>query len=108
MPIHNLPLGFISETVAQQLGNFIGAFIEYDALATQLGYKRIIRIRVRINVRKPLKRKKKLVLLNGESVYVRFEYEKLTLFCFLSGKLRHGESFCPIRAHHPLQEYVFN
>ncbi|MBA0568542.1 hypothetical protein Golob_006033 [Gossypium lobatum] len=108
MPIHDLPLGFIFETVAQQLGNFIGAFIEYDVLATQLGYKRIIRIRVRINVRKPLKRKKKRVLPNGESVYVRFEYEKITLFCFLCGKLGHGESFCPIRDHHPRQEYVFN
>ncbi|MBA0810851.1 hypothetical protein Gohar_002807, partial [Gossypium harknessii] len=61
MPIHDLPISFISETVAQQLGNFNGAFTEYDALATQLGYKRIIRIRVRINVRKPLKRKKRVL-----------------------------------------------
>lgn len=48
------------------------------------------------------------MLKNGTSVYVRFEYEKLTLFYFLCGKLGHGESFCPIRAQHPRQEFEFN
>ncbi|MBA0806950.1 hypothetical protein Gohar_022790, partial [Gossypium harknessii] len=99
MLIHDLPLGFMSEAVARQLGSFIGVFLEYDASPTQLGYKRIMRLKVRIDVRKPLKKKKQLTLLNGESIYVRFEYENLTLFC---------ETFYPIRAHNPLQEYVFH
>ncbi|MFQ6623979.1 hypothetical protein Gotur_020571 [Gossypium turneri] len=28
-------------------------------------------------------------------VYARFKYEKLSLFCFICGKLGHGESYCP-------------
>ncbi|XP_040950366.1 uncharacterized protein [Gossypium hirsutum] len=95
--IHDLPLGFMADAVAHQLGNFIGEFIEYDFAAVQLGYKRIMRVRVKVDVRKPLKRKKRIALKNGESVYVRFEYEKLTLFYFLCGKLGHGESFYPLR-----------
>ncbi|MBA0672117.1 hypothetical protein Goklo_007348 [Gossypium klotzschianum] len=71
--IHDILLGFMADTVAHQLGNFIREFIEYDTAATQLGYKRIMRIRVRVDVRKPLKRKKRIALKNGESVYVRFE-----------------------------------
>ncbi|MBA0881584.1 hypothetical protein Goshw_011787 [Gossypium schwendimanii] len=98
----------MADNVAHQLGNFVGEFIKYDTAATQLGYKCIMRIRVRVDVRKPLKRKKMIALKNGESVYVRFEYEKLTLFCFLCGKLGYGESFCPIRAIQPQSEYVFN
>ncbi|MBA0870173.1 hypothetical protein Goshw_008746 [Gossypium schwendimanii] len=43
----------------------------------------------------------------GACVYVHFEYEKLTLFCFPSGKLGHGKSFCLIRALHLRQEYEF-
>ncbi|KAG8481469.1 hypothetical protein CXB51_026220 [Gossypium anomalum] len=39
--------------------------------------------------------------------YVHFEYEKVTLFFFLCGKLGHGESFCSIRTLHPRQEYKF-
>lgn len=54
-----------------------------------------------MNVFHPLKRKKKLTLPNGTTTYVRFEYERLTLFCFLCGKLGHGESFCPLRVLNP-------
>ncbi|MBA0564697.1 hypothetical protein Golob_009615, partial [Gossypium lobatum] len=64
MLIHDLPLGFMSEAVARQLGSFIEVFLEYDASMTQLGYKRIMRLKVRIDVRKPLKKKKKLTLPN--------------------------------------------
>ncbi|MBA0729828.1 hypothetical protein Golax_025871 [Gossypium laxum] len=30
-------------------------------------------------------------------VYARFKYEKLSLFCFICGKLGHGKSYCPLR-----------
>ncbi|PPS14507.1 hypothetical protein GOBAR_AA06064 [Gossypium barbadense] len=106
--IYDFPLGFMAESVAQQLGNFIGEFCEYDTVAVQLGYKRIMRIRVRVDVRKPLKRKKRIALKNGESIYVRFEYEKLTLFCFLCGRLGYGESFYPVRVTQPQSENIFN
>ncbi|MBA0647692.1 hypothetical protein Goklo_015529 [Gossypium klotzschianum] len=71
--IHDNPLGFMVDIVTHQLQNFIGEFIEYDTTVTQLGYKCIMRIRVKVDVRKPLKRKKMIALKNGESVYVRFE-----------------------------------
>lgn len=62
-----------------------------------LGYKGIMWVRVRFDIQKLLKRKKKLVLPNGRQAYARFEYEKLTLFCFPCGKLGYEESFCPVR-----------
>ncbi|MFQ6619983.1 hypothetical protein Gotur_000948 [Gossypium turneri] len=30
-------------------------------------------------------------------VYAWFKYEKLSLFCFICGKIGHGESYCPFR-----------
>lgn len=50
-----------------------------------------------MNVRKSLRRKKKIALLDRSFHYVTFAYEKLTLFCFIFGKLGHGEDFCPLR-----------
>lgn len=91
--IHNLPLGFISEGIARQFGNFIGTFLEYYASLIARGVSRFMRIRVRIDVRLPLKHKKRIVLAQEHSVYEFFQYDKLTLFCFLCGKLGHGEGF---------------
>lgn len=76
--------------------NFIGKFLEYDSKVVSLGYTGVLRTRVRIEVDKPLKRKKRIVMPNDSSSFVIFAYEKLTLFCFLCGKLGHGESFCPL------------
>ncbi|KAL4335731.1 hypothetical protein GQ457_07G012980 [Hibiscus cannabinus] len=95
--VHDVPLGFMSEKVARVLGDFIGFFLEYDSTTVSLGYKRIMKLQTRLDVRLPLKCRKKLMLAGGKHQYVRFEYDKLTLFCFLCGKLGHGESFCSLR-----------
>ncbi|KAE8683709.1 hypothetical protein F3Y22_tig00111191pilonHSYRG00123 [Hibiscus syriacus] len=43
--VNNLPVGYISEQVARQFGNFIGSFVEYDASVVTLGYRGSIRMR---------------------------------------------------------------
>ncbi|TYG69194.1 hypothetical protein ES288_D05G211700v1 [Gossypium darwinii] len=45
----------------------------------------------------PLKQKKQLTLDQSREGYAYLQYERLTLFCFLCGKLGHGEGFCPLR-----------
>ncbi|MBA0821936.1 hypothetical protein Goarm_018762 [Gossypium armourianum] len=40
-------------------------------------------------------------------VYARFKYEKLSLFCFICGKLGHGESYCPFRLQFEPSKIVF-
>ncbi|GMI94126.1 hypothetical protein HRI_003081900 [Hibiscus trionum] len=105
--VHDVPPGFISEKVAKSIGSFIGGFVEYDSTAVTLGYKRIMRIRVLFDCRLPLKRKKKLILGGGKAHYVRFEYEKLYLFCFICGLIGHGESFCPVRVVKGEEDIVF-
>lgn len=59
------------------------------------GIKRDMRIRVKISVRIPLKRKKLSLDQNWEG-YAYFQYERLMLLCFLCRKLGHGESFCTV------------
>ncbi|KAH1105950.1 hypothetical protein J1N35_009718 [Gossypium stocksii] len=83
--------------MARQLGNFIGEFLEYDALSLAKGWHQFLRIRVNLDVRNPIKRKKLISMARNQSVYALFPYEKLPLFCFLCGRLGHGESFCPVR-----------
>ncbi|MBA0788546.1 hypothetical protein Gotri_027859, partial [Gossypium trilobum] len=91
--IHDVPIGLFSENLAKLLGNFIGAFLEYDG--SNLGKENCnyMRVRVQIDVRKPLRRKKQ-VMSNGVCSYVKFKYERLTLFYFLCGRLGHNDSYC--------------
>ncbi|KAG8481205.1 hypothetical protein CXB51_025963 [Gossypium anomalum] len=90
--IYNLPLGFMSERWCINL-----AISLYNASLIVRGVSKFMQIRLRIDVRLPLKRNKRIILEQECSMYALFQYEKLTLFCFLYGKLGHGEGFCPIR-----------
>ncbi|KAK5785859.1 hypothetical protein PVK06_040480 [Gossypium arboreum] len=51
--------------------------------------------------------KKKKIILGDRTYYARFQYEKLSLFCFICGRLGHGESFFPVRVKVDLTQIVF-
>ena len=52
--------------VGEQLGNFLGKFLDYDD-SNNLGvWRTYMRIRVLLDVRVPLKRKKKISMENGD------------------------------------------
>lgn len=93
--IQNLPHKFTSESVAKMMGNFVGEFVEFNAKGMTFGATDTMRVHVRVDVRNPLKRKKRIALPNGFVSYVFFHCEKLTLFYFLCGRLGHKESYCP-------------
>ncbi|MBA0626714.1 hypothetical protein Godav_004329 [Gossypium davidsonii] len=69
--IHDVPVGLFSESLAIQLGNFIGVFLEYDG--SNLGKE------------------------NSNYMRIRFKYEHLSLFCFFCGRLGHNDSYCKAR-----------
>ncbi|MFQ6655175.1 hypothetical protein Gotur_025849 [Gossypium turneri] len=93
--IHDVPIGLFFEKLAIQLGNFIGVFLEYDISNLGKENRNYMRVRVQIDVKKPLK-KKNQVLCNGVRSYVKFKYG-LSLFCFYCGRLGHNDSFCKIK-----------
>lgn len=82
--------------MTKALGDFLGKFIEYDFKTSMENDFDFSRIKVMLDIRKPLKRKRKLVGPSGEVSYVRFQYEKVFTICFIYGRLGHTESFCDI------------
>ncbi|KAL0439453.1 UNVERIFIED_CONTAM: hypothetical protein Slati_2428300 [Sesamum latifolium] len=80
--------------MATFIGNKLGIFqdMEMDELGFAWGAS--LRIRVGLDVNKPLKRALKIKTTMGEEHMVRFTYERLPSFCYLCGTLGHIATFC--------------
>lgn len=58
--LYDLPGGFMTEQIGKQLGNFFGAFVMYDLSNNASIWREYMRIKIKVDVRVPLKRKKKI------------------------------------------------
>lgn len=93
---HNLPVGFMSELVGKHLANYIGEFVDYDPSNNSCVWRAYMRLRVRVDVRQPLKKNRRVRMEGGDWCVVTFKYEKLTTFCFVCGILGHSEQSCEV------------
>ena len=76
------------------VGSHVGQFIKADPSNFNGQYRDYMRVRVLLDVRKPLKPGMKLKKPGGAWVWVRFLYEKLLSFCFACGIIGHNGRFC--------------
>lgn len=58
--IYDFPSGYMTESVGKQLGNFFGSFVSYDLSNNANIWHEYMRIKIRMDVHVPLKRKKKI------------------------------------------------
>jgi 14-3-3 protein epsilon len=94
--IHDLPMGLMKEKIGIQFANYIGAFVEYDKNNNSSFWRQYMRIRVQIDVRRPLKKDTKVKNKEGAWCTVKFKYEKLGVFCFVCGIMGHAENKCEV------------
>lgn len=64
--IFNLPFCFMSDMVGKNMGNYIGEFLEYDENNDSGLWRAYMRIRVRIDVTKPLKKDRRVRKAGGD------------------------------------------
>jgi hypothetical protein len=93
--IHDMPLVCMTKGVGVKIGESLGKLEDVDVAGDGAGWGRCLRIRVSIDITKPLERGRALVL-GGKSSWVMFKYEKLPLFCFRCGCIVHEDGGCPI------------
>ena len=92
--IWDLPFEHMSMEVGRELGNSLGKFIESDRRTGHSDQAKFMRIRVDLQLDKPLRRRGKVANVNGEKFWVSFKYERLPTFCYLCGRLGHDDKHC--------------
>lgn len=95
--VHNLPTGLMLERFGKAMENFIGSFVEYKKNNNSRFGRHYMRLRVKVNVRKSLKKQTKVKNKGREWCTIIFKYERLGLFYFVCGILGHSEHRCEVR-----------
>ncbi|KAM0912888.1 hypothetical protein ACQ4PT_012502 [Festuca glaucescens] len=96
--VFKLPLGMMNRETAIALGAEIGEFIEADRDEEGMAYGQYLRIKIRMEITKPLMRGKMVQIGDeGKLKWCPFEYEFLPDFCFTCGKIGHIDKSCTIQ-----------
>lgn len=100
--VHDLPLGYTSDSVLEQIGNFLGTFVRTDDRFIDAPWRTFYRIRVAIPVARPIRRRMSLVKRDKSTCWVSFKYERLHTYYFFCGMLGHVYKFCRKARESPL------
>ncbi|KAL8477664.1 hypothetical protein ACS0TY_029820 [Phlomoides rotata] len=93
--IYDLSLSARSVKAITPLGNFIGELVELDLTSLE-GVSHSVRLKTRVDFRKPLRKGTLLEVREAEKVWVEFKYERLPSFCYLCGLLGHMRRECDL------------
>ncbi|XP_059436900.1 uncharacterized protein LOC132169985 [Corylus avellana] len=92
----NLPLACMGKEVGQQIGATMWTMEEVDTDEEGVGWGKFLRVKIRIDLTKPLPRGRVINLL-GKQTLIAFQYEKLPKYCFDCGKIWHGQMGCTVQ-----------
>lgn len=104
--IHDLQVGFKTEKILQGIGNFVGSFVRSCPSNFDDVWREYMRIRVSLNLAKPLKRRMKIKMTGNDWFWVNFKYENVPSFCFICGIIGHSDKYCGQLFEKPEQEIV--
>lgn len=85
---------FMSERVVKEVGQYIGCFVESDPKKITGVWRDYLKVRITVNIEKPLKRRIKLIKNGSNWFWVNFKYERVPIFCFICGIVGHSEKYC--------------
>jgi hypothetical protein len=101
--LHDMPLTCMNREVGMRIGRSLGVVEDIDVTGDGVGWGRSLRIRVSIDITKPLERGRAIVL-NGKSIWISLKYEKLPQFCYHCGRIYHADKACPNKSSFRINE----
>ncbi|KAL0394356.1 UNVERIFIED_CONTAM: hypothetical protein Slati_4401800, partial [Sesamum latifolium] len=95
--IHGLLVRMMTREVVEAIGTRIGSAVHYDHTQPKFVWGSKMRVKVSLDIRKPLKRVLRVCSSGGEEVIVSFTYETLPTFYYACGILGHMMCDCSAR-----------
>ena len=93
--LHDVPIG-LTWKAAVDIVSVVGRVDESALEDEKFEEGNFMRLRVAVDVTKPLCRGRKIALSGGIESWVSFRYERLPNLCYWCGKLTHMDRECPI------------
>lgn len=96
--VANLPMGLMNGDTVRAIGEEVGEFMKMESKADDMAARRFLRLKVRLDIRKPLMRG--VTISPGEGVDDRWSplsYEYLPDFCYCCGVIGHTDKSCQIK-----------
>lgn len=95
--IHNIPIICMNKQTRQHLGSMIGSVIKVDQGEDGDYLGTFIRVRIMLDISKPLKRGLRVKVQDSDDDYLvlPLQYERLPEFCFFCGLIGHVFKECP-------------
>lgn len=92
--IHDLIPGCMSEKVIIEVGYQLAEYVSSCPNNFKGIWKEYMRVRVTMDITKPLKRRMKVRKSGNEWSWITFKYENVPTFCFICGIMGHPDKFC--------------
>ncbi|XP_021770736.1 uncharacterized protein LOC110734918 [Chenopodium quinoa] len=89
----DVPFGRRNKQYAREVGDCIGECLEVDDFDS-LGWEKFMRVKVIVDINKPLQRGLKVVVDVNTTKWVGFKYERLGDFCYYCGRIGHNDKDC--------------
>ncbi|KAF8380030.1 hypothetical protein HHK36_027500 [Tetracentron sinense] len=99
---HGIPVAKMTYKTGNQLGAYVGDVLEVDLPRSGLSQGRFVRVRVLVQLDKPLR---PWIMLKRDrplpDLKIEIKYERLPSFCFFCGRIGHDEIHCTIKLEMP-------
>ncbi|KAL0700774.1 hypothetical protein Bca4012_056896 [Brassica carinata] len=93
--MRNIPVNHYTKKALWALGDFAGQVVEVAFDPDKPQVRDYIRVLVKFNVARPLRRFKKVTTPGGEEFNIRYDYERLQKRCYTCQRLTHEQEQCP-------------
>ncbi|EEF29532.1 hypothetical protein RCOM_1166040 [Ricinus communis] len=90
---YRVPIGFRSEKVARNIGNYIEKYVDSHPNNFDDSWRDYMRIRVKVDATKPIISSMNIKKVGGVWFKIEFKYERLVIFYFICGLIGHSDKF---------------